>query len=156
VLHSRHIVDRYLLGTQLRLRVLVETGREQDEDGREYKLTQKVPDPVTGTPRRMTTMYLSRAAYDLVATLPAAELSKVRLSIAPFGVDVFQGRLEGLVLAECEAADATELARYASPAGSVAEVTEDDRFSGGRLAMTPAPELGRLLAEFGLPVPARS
>jgi hypothetical protein len=66
------------------------------------------------------------------------------------------------VLAECEAADATELARYGPPAGSVAEVTRDDRFTGGRLATTPRPELGRLLAEFGLPVgdpgrpPARS
>ncbi len=38
------------------------------------------------------------------------------------------------------------------PPGSVADVTWDDRFTGGRLAVTPRPELLSWLAEHGVRV----
>jgi hypothetical protein len=121
----------------------------------ELKLTQKVPatrpGPVSGL---ITNFYLSPAEYDLLMTLPAAELTKTRLSFPPYVVDVFGPPLQGLVLAEVELRSDADLAACPPPPGSVAEVTSDDRFTGGRLAVTPRVELLGWLAEFGLAVQA--
>ena len=78
-----------------------------------YKLGQKCPIP--GAPphqRQMTTMYLSRDEYDhlCVRLRPAeAPLVKHRYPFRDgghtFSVDVFQGPLEGLVMADLELAD---------------------------------------------------
>jgi hypothetical protein len=119
----------------------------------ELKLTQKVPatrpGPVSGL---ITNFYLSQAEYDLLATLPAAELTKTRLSFPPYVIDVFGPPRHGLVLAEVEMGTDADLAACPPPAGSVAEVTSDQRFTGGRLAVTPRPELLAWLAEYGLTV----
>jgi hypothetical protein len=119
----------------------------------ELKLTQKVPadrpGPVSGL---ITNFYLSRAEYELLATLPAAELTKTRLSFPPYVVDVFGPPRHGLVLAEVEMRTDADLAACPPPAGSVAEVTSDARFTGGRLAVTRRPELLAWLAEYGLTV----
>jgi CYTH domain-containing protein len=82
--------------------------------------------------------------------LPGADLSKTRLSVPPFGIDIFHGALDRLVLAECEVQTAADLAQYSPPQGSIAEVTEDERFTGGRLATTTAGELSMLLQRFGI------
>lgn len=145
VLRRRHIVDRYFLGTELRLRAV--TSSEGDT---EYKLTQKVRDRRHGTSGRITTMYLSPTAFRLLGELPGDELRKTRLSIPPFGIDIFEGALAGLLLAECEASSAVDLARCSPPSGTLAEVTEDERFTGGRLVTTTAEELGALLAPFAI------
>jgi hypothetical protein len=119
----------------------------------ELKLTQKVPatrpGPVSGL---ITNFYLSRAEYDLLVTLPAAELAKTRLSFPPYVIDVFGPPRHGLVLAEVEMPTDAGLAACPPPPGSVAEVTSDERFTGGRLAVTRRPELLAWLAEYGLTV----
>jgi hypothetical protein len=144
---QRRITDRYLTGTRLRLRHVEGTGWPAPE----YKLTQKVPALRPGPVRGLiTNFYLSRAEYDLLSTLPAAELAKTRLSVPPYVVDVFDPPRQGLVLAELELDTDTELAACPPPPGSVAEVTDDDRFTGGRLAVTSRAELLGWLAEFGL------
>ncbi len=142
------IADRYLTGTRLRLRRVAAPGSAAPE----LKLTQKVPAARPGPVRGLiTNFYLSPAEYDLLAALPAAELGKTRLFFPPYAVDVFRPPRHGLVLAEVELGSDAELAACPAPAGSVAEVTSDDRFTGGRLAVTPRAELLGWLAEFGLP-----
>jgi CYTH domain-containing protein len=145
VVRRRTIVDRYFIGTGLRLRS-VSSGRGD----RAYKLTQKVPEAVEGARGRITTMYLPPAAYELLRELPGLELCKTRLSLPPFGMDIFGGALDRLVLAECEASSAADLAQYSPPPGTIAEVTEDERFTGGRLAATTAEQLSVLLHLFGV------
>jgi CYTH domain-containing protein len=145
VMRRRHIVDRYFIGTGLRLRTV-----SSDTGDLEYKLTQKVPEAMEGARGRITTMYLAPAAYDLLCELPGAELCKTRFSIPPFGIDIFGGALDRLLLAECEASSAADLAQYPSPPGTIAEVTEDERFTGGRLATTTAEQLSMLLHLFGI------
>ena len=144
------IVDRYLTGTRLRLRRVGSPGSA----GPELKLTQKVaaaqPGPVRGL---ITNLYLSPAEYDVLATLPGAELAKTRLFFPPYAVDTFGPPRGGLVLAEVELDSDADLAACPPPPGSLAEVTCDDRFTGGRLAVTPRAELLGWLAEFGLAVP---
>ncbi|MFF4541860.1 hypothetical protein [Streptomyces aureus] len=143
---ARVITDRYLLGTRLRLR------RAECSDGRyELKLTQKVPVPRPGAVQGLiTNTYLSPAEYELLASLPAARLSKSRFSVPPLGVDVFDGRLQGLVLAEAEFTTDEEAQSFVPPAECVVEVTNDARFTGGRLVRTSRQELLGWLAEHGI------
>jgi CYTH domain-containing protein len=75
-------------------------------------------------------LYLSAVEWQAIADVPARTVRKVRTSIPPFGVDVFQDELAGLVLAEAESDTDDDLAALAPPDGAVAEVTADQRFTG--------------------------
>ena len=141
------ITDLYITGTRVRLREAVETTADGTTTVR--KLTQKVAGPV-GAPGLMTTMYLNHAEYEVIRRLPADKLTKLRLSVPPLGIDVFTGALAGLVLGEIEFESAEEEERFPVPHESVAEVTLDPIFTGGRLVTMERPELISLLAEFGL------
>jgi CYTH domain-containing protein len=146
------IVDRYLVGTRLRLRVM--TARAGAEPVR--KLTQKLP-ATEGAPALITTIYLSAAEHGVLASLPGAELYKARYRVPPLVVDVFAPPLAGLVLAEAEFETGEELARFERPEFAVAEVTGDERFTGGRLATASRAELAAALEEFGVSLaPARA
>lgn len=138
---TREVVDRYVDGTRLRLRAMtnVATGHT------DYKLTQKVPEGSL-----LTTIYLSAAEYAVIAGLPAATLRKTRHSVPPLGVDVFAGELTGLVLAEAEFADDEAMRVFEAPAWVVAEVTDDPRFTGGRLVRAAGREVRELLREYGV------
>jgi CYTH domain-containing protein len=99
----------------------------------------------------MTNIYLSEAEFQLLGQLDGAVLSKTRWqwSVAKrvFSVDQFGGALEGIVLAEIELPLDAEPA--APPPLMVADVTEDDRFSGSRLAVltrSEATDLVRIVA----------
>jgi hypothetical protein len=142
------IADRYLTGTRLRLRRATDTSADGGGSDRTvYKLTQKVPRPQR-EPGLITTMYLSPAEYSVLSELPAAALHKTRLSIPPLGVDVFEGRLAGLLLAEAEFDDDVSMRAFRAPPGAIAEVTYDERLSGGRLVVTTWPDLAAVLREY--------
>jgi CYTH domain-containing protein len=146
VVRTRRIVDRYLDGTSLRL-------REQHEDGGRviFKFTQKAPARASGARQGLiTTMYLSESEFHLLARLPARTLSKTRHSVPPFGIDVFEGALEGLVLAEAEFDSADAAGTLAFPAFALREVSDDDRFTGGQLVRASRPELAAVLLEYGI------
>ncbi|HTV77742.1 MAG TPA: hypothetical protein VMF03_05760 [Steroidobacteraceae bacterium] len=142
-----HIVDRYFPGTRLRLRRLDESAG--GEPSTIYKLTQKVPAP-DGAPGLISSIYLSKEEYALLATLPAAELRKTRHSVPPFGVDVFDLPLIGLLMAEAEFDDVAAMEAFSPPSWSVCEVTRDPRFAGGRLATLTVDGLQALLSQFDL------
>jgi CYTH domain-containing protein len=138
-----HTFDRYIEGTRLRLR------RKTDHTGTDYKLTQKVPAP-DGSPGLITTIYLTEAEYHLFAQLPARTLEKKRRVIGGLIVDELGPPLTGLCIAELDVDDEEELRRFVPPPFVVAEVTNDERFTGGRYATMTAPQLEALLAEKGL------
>jgi CYTH domain-containing protein len=142
---GHRIVDRYVRGTRLRLR---EVGEGDDAV---LKLGHKVR-PDEADPRLVlhTTIYLTRPEFDLLATLPADLLTKQRAWLPAHGggriaVDTFEGALAGLVLAEVEPADAGT--PFDPPSWVVAEVSSDERFTGGRLATTTRGELHAALAD---------
>ena len=148
-IHRTRIEDRYLIGTRLRLRrmtALDEPGRDGEVS---CKLGQKIPAP-DGRPGLITNVYLSEAEYQALAIVPANELRKVRSSYPPFGVDVFEGPLEGLILAEIEFRSRSEELAFRPAIETVAEVTADERLTGGRLVVTSAPELRAILRDYGL------
>ena len=151
VLTTRRIDDRYLDGTRLRLRRMV-----QDGGPTELKLTQKLPNPDGhGRQGALTTLYVSEDEYAALAVLPAATLSKSRLSIAPYGVDVFRGHLDGLFLAEVELESVEEAAALRPAAFCLAEVTTDRRFTGGELVRASRAQLGAWTAEYGIELATR-
>ena len=139
----RRINDRYIDGTRLRL-------REQTEDGGPtmFKLTQKSPARADGG--LITTMYLTEEEFRVLAELPAKRLSKTRHSVPPFGVDVFEGKLEGLFLAEAEFDSAAEADALTLPSFILKEVSADTRFTGGQLACASRRDVQSWLFEYGI------
>jgi CYTH domain-containing protein len=102
-----------------------------------WKLGQKVRER-SGLPElvRLTNIYLSEQEYLVLINPDARMLGKTRwhweISGRSIAADEFHGPLAGLVLAEVELGLDDE--RLAMPPGAIADVTDDDRFSGGALA----------------------
>jgi len=140
----RHIEDRYIEGTTLRLR------RQSDDDGQMvFKLTQKLADKAAGARQGLiTSMYLTATEFGVLAALPAKMLTKSRHSVPPFGIDVFDGVLNGLVLAEVEFHSAVEVATLQLPSFIGPEVSDDPRFTGGRLVAVSQEELKNWVAQY--------
>ena len=148
VVRIRHITDRYIDGTCLRL-------REQTDDSGPavFKLTQKIPDRSGAQQGLITNMYLTADEFRLLAQLPGKILRKVRYSVPPFGIDVFEGALQGLRLAEAEFDSAAEADALVIPGFILHEVTGDERFAGGQLVCASRTTVENLLAEFGMTLP---
>lgn len=139
------IVDRYITGTRLRLR------RMTPLDGGEplHKLGQKYRAPdQSAAETTMTNIYLNRAEYERLTLLDAAELTKKRYHYQQegrrYGIDVFEGTLQGLILAEIECQTMVDYRQLQLPSFAHVEVTEEPFFIGGNLAKL-SPE--RLQAE---------
>ena len=146
VARIRHITDRYIDGSRLRL-------REQSDDGGPaiFKLTQKVPARANGTQRDLiTNLYLTEGEFCLLAQLPGKMLRKVRYSVPPFGIDVFEGHLQGLRLAEAEFSSDAESDALVVPDFILREVTNDERFTGGQLVCASRRSVECWLAEYGM------
>jgi CYTH domain-containing protein len=147
----RRISDRYIAGTTVRLR------EQRDEAGAAiFKLTQKLPSPGKGARQGMiTSMYLTAEEFAVFAQLPAKTLRKIRYSLPPFGIDVFDGRLQGLILAEAEFDSAAGARALMLPSFAACEVSDDHRFTGGRLARVSRGDLCKWLSEFDIPLAPR-
>lgn len=126
---ARRIEDLYIEGGRLRLRATTFVATAE----REFKLAKKyAPDnPLIGP---MATLYLSEEEYDVLAQLPGERLTKRRHKLGGFVVDVFEGSLSGLVLAECEASNRMAAMAVEIPAWCVREVTTVPEYTGWRLA----------------------
>ena len=137
------IHDIYLRRTDLRLR------RSESPKGVTWKLGQKIRErPESPEIVRLTNIYLAEREYDVLTNLEGAHLSETRWHCERagrrFSVDVFDGPLEGLVLAEIELEPQDVLLGLLE--GAVADVTDDDQFSGGVLAWTTPGEARQLVA----------
>lgn len=149
VIRHRRIADRYIEGTTLRLR------EQTYDDGLiTFKLTQKVPMRADGAQRGfITSMYVTQDEFRVLAQLPARTLTKTRYSAPPLGIDVFDCALEGLILAEAEFDSAEAADAFAVPSFALAEVTADERFTGGELARASREEINCWVSEYGVSLP---
>jgi CYTH domain-containing protein len=146
VVRTRRITDHYIDGTALRL-------REQSDDSGPaiFKLTQKIPVRASGAQQGfITNVYLTQDEFRVLAQLSAQQFSKTRYSVPPFGIDVFEGELDGLLLAEAEFDSAAEAEALVLPSFLRAEVTNDDRFTGGRLVRSSRKDVQAWLLEYGI------
>jgi hypothetical protein len=133
VISADAVTDLYIEGSRLRLR----EARPLDGGPVMRRLGRK--GDVDASHRLITSIYLSEAEFSLLAGLPGRRIEKVRHRLAPiegctFGVDVFGGALEGLVLAEKEFDSDAEMAACPHPPFALREVTDDPRYAGGWLA----------------------
>jgi CYTH domain-containing protein len=147
--HGWRITDRYVKNTHLRLR------RMEPIHGGDpiLKLGQKQA-PLPPDFGRMTTtnLYLSAAEYTVLANLDALELHKRRYPFArddrTFSIDVFDGTLSGLALAETSFDKTEEMDQPLDlPSWLGREVTKDGRFTGAALASLNPDQAAELLRE---------
>ena len=93
---------------------------------------------------------ISEAEFGVFGQLPAHTLAKTRHSIPPFGIDVFDGELAGLILAEAEFDSAAAADALIIPPYIFREVSDDERFTGGNLVHASRQEIITTLLEHGI------
>lgn len=129
------ITDNYITGTRLRLRKV----REPRTNKWTVKLTQKfAPDPKDLSRTIITNIYLSALETEALNISDANEIRKNRYHFEFEGrrwsVDMFLGDLFGLVLAEVSFETDADLDSFPIPPFAIADVTNNERFTGGRLS----------------------
>lgn len=138
VVRTERYDDLYVTGTQLRLREAIPA------DGGPPMLRLGRKADVNPSVRLLTSIYLSPAEFQLLSSLPGLRLQKVRHSLGKIGgadvcVDVFEGPLSGLVMAEAEFPDVAAMEAWTPPDFFGREVTDDIRYTGGRLVADGLP-----------------
>ncbi len=128
------ITDNYITGTRLRIRKV----REPQTNKWTVKFTQKfAPNPEDYSRTIITNIYLNALEAETLAMFDANEIRKNRYPFdfegRRFSVDMFLGDLFGLVLAEVSFETDEELADFSKPPFAVAEVTDNEMFTGGKL-----------------------
>ncbi|HKP45098.1 MAG TPA: hypothetical protein VJT50_00735 [Pyrinomonadaceae bacterium] len=129
------ITDNYITGTRLRIRKV----RDPRTNKWTVKFTQKFnTDPADFSRTIITNIYLNALEAEMFATFDANEIRKNRYRFVfegrEFCIDMFLGDLFGLVLAETSFDDDRQLDDFRPPAFVLAEVTNNQVFSGGQLS----------------------
>ena len=129
------ITDNYITGTRLRLRKI----REPRTNKWTVKLTQKfAPDPKDFSRTIITNIYLNALETEALGISDANEIRKNRYHFEfeerTWAVDMFLGGLFGLVLAEVSFETDEELDSFPMPPFAIADVTNRELFTGGRLS----------------------
>lgn len=142
------ITDRYFPNTRLRLRHM----QSLSVDENIYKLTQKYrSESQNAYETTITNMYLTEAEHNHLAALEAKILKKKRypysLSNLSLSMDVFEGRHQGLILAEMEVEKKTGVNDLALPSFVLKDVTEDRFFTGGNLVTMTEEEFRQGLSQ---------
>lgn len=128
------ITDNYISGTRLRIRKV----RDPQTNKWTVKFTQKfAPDSQNFAVTTITNIYLNALEAETLGMFDANEIRKNRYPFEfegrKFSVDMFLGDLFGLVLAEVSFHNDEELNNYPKPPFAIAEVTNNELFTGGKL-----------------------
>jgi CYTH domain-containing protein len=145
------ITDNYVTGTRLRLRKV----REPRTNKWTVKLTQKfAPDPRDFSRTIVTNIYLNPLE---VETLGISDANEIRKNRYPFefegrkwSADMFLGDLFGLVLAEVSFETDEELDSFPRPPFAVADVTNIELFTGGRLCELTFEDIREEMIKMGI------
>ena len=143
--YSKHLHDRYVDNTRLRLRFLTnsDTGPQPCKLGKKYASDSAYKQMIVG-------VELSPAETELLAKLPAATITKTRYYYhrveEVFSIDVFDEELSGLTICEFEADSLEKLMSVEPPPFVAVEVTEEEFFTGGKLCRVSQDELRAKLA----------
>jgi CYTH domain-containing protein len=150
------ITDNYITGTRLRIRKV----RDPRTNKWVVKFTQKfAPDPEDLSRTMITNTYLNAIEADTLAVFEANEIRKNRYPFEfagrNFSVDMFLGDLFGLVLAEVSFETDEELDAFPKPPFALADVTNNEIFSGGRLSELTFRDIRNEIEQSGLVSEAR-
>ena len=132
--HHLQITDNYITGTRLRIRKV----RDPRTNKWTVKFTQKfAPNPEDLSRTIITNIYLNAQEAETLAIFEANEIRKNRYPFEfegrKFSVDMFLGDLFGLVLAEVSFETGEELESFPTPPFAIADVTNHEMFTGGKL-----------------------
>jgi CYTH domain-containing protein len=155
--HHLQITDNYVTGTRLRLRKV----RDPKTNKWIVKFTQKfAPDPKDLSRTIITNTYLNALEAEMLAVFEANEIRKNRYAFEfagrQFSVDMFLGDLFGLVLAEVGFETDEELDSFAKPPWALADVTNVEVFTGGRLSELTFEDIRNEIARGGLAAVSKS
>lgn len=145
------ITDNYITGTRLRIRKV----REPRTNKWTVKFTQKfAPDPQDFSRTIITNTYLNALEAETLSMFDANEIRKNRYPFEyqgrKFSVDMFLGDLFGLVLAEVGFETDEELDSFTKPPFAIADVTNNELFTGGRLCELTFEHIREEIAKSGL------
>ena len=149
--HHLQITDNYLTGTRLRIRKV----RDPRTNRWTVKFTQKfAPDPEDLSRTVITNVYLNAQEAETLAIFEANEIRKNRYPFEfegrKFSIDMFLGDLFGLVLAEVSLETDEELANFAKPPFALADVTNNEVFTGGSLCHLTFEDIRNEIMKSGL------
>jgi len=149
--HHLQITDNYLTGTRLRIRKV----RDPRTNKWVVKFTQKfAPDPNDLARTLITNTYLNPLEAEILSVFDANEIRKNRyyyeFAGRRFSVDMFIGDLFGLVLAETDFETDAEMDNYPRPPFALADVTNNELFTGGRLSQLTFEDVRHEIARSGL------
>ena len=133
--HHLQITDNYITGTRLRIRKV----RDPKTNKWVVKFTQKfAPNPNDFSRTIITNTYLSAIEAETLSMFDANEIRKNRYKFEfegrTFSIDMFIGDLFGLVLAETGFESDEEMDNFPLPSFALADVTNNELFTGGRLS----------------------
>jgi CYTH domain-containing protein len=149
--HHLQITDNYITGTRLRIRKV----RDPKTNKWIVKFTQKfAPNPEDLSRTIITNTYLNAIEAETLAVFEANEIRKNRYTFEfdgrRFSIDMFLGDLFGLVLAEVSFETDEDLNSFPKPPFALAEVTDNEIFSGGRLSELTFEDIRNEVARVGL------
>lgn len=145
------ITDNYITGTRLRIRKV----RDPDTNKWIVKFTQKfAPDPADLSRTMITNIYLNAIEAETLSVFEANEIRKNRYPFPfegrEFSIDMFLGDLFGLVMAEVSFETDEELDNFPMPRFAIAEVTNNEIFSGGKLSELTFADIRKEVEQSGL------
>jgi CYTH domain-containing protein len=149
--HHLQITDNYITGTRLRIRKV----RDPRTNKWVVEFTQKfAANPADLSRTMITNTYLNATEADTLAIFEANEVRKNRYPFEfagrQFSVDMFLGDLFGLVLAEVSFETDEELDVFPKPPFALADVTNNEKFSGGRLSQLTFTDVRNEIERSGL------
>jgi CYTH domain-containing protein len=149
--HHLQITDNYITGTRLRIRKV----RDPKTNKWVVKFTQKfAPNRDDLSRTIITNIYLSAIEAETLSIFNANEIRKNRYKFESegrtFSIDMFLGDLFGLVLAETGFESDEEMDSLPLPSFALADVTNDELFTGGRLSELTFVDLQREIERTGL------
>jgi CYTH domain-containing protein len=149
--HHLQITDNYITGTRLRIRKV----RDPKTNKWVVKFTQKfAPNRDDLSRTIITNIYLSAIEAETLSIFNANEIRKNRYKFESegrtFSIDMFLGDLFGLVLAETGFESDEEMDNFPVPSFALADVTNDELFTGGRLSELTFVDLQREIERTGL------
>src|SRR5713101_7970982 len=144
------ITDNYITGTRLRIRKV----RDPRSNKWTVKFTQKfAPNPGDFSRTIITNIYLNATEAETLAIFEANEIRKNRYRFEfegrQFSIDMFLGDVFGLVLAEVGFETDDELDSFPKPPFALAEVTNNEIFTGGKLSELTFEDIRNEIARVG-------
>ena len=149
--HHQQITDNYITGTRLRIRKV----RDPKTNKWIVKFTQKfAPDPNDLSGTIITNIYLNATEAEVLSVFETNEIRKNRYHFEyegrKFSIDMFLGDLFGLVLAETSFDTDEDMEAFSKPPFALAEVTNNELFTGGRLSELKFDQIREVIQHSGI------